>query len=130
MICLLNHEINKTLIRNNHKFISTLSSHDQILIMNNTETVSFSFMHVITLFLIFWDIIGTTIVLLAIFSINNFNNNFKLHVISMSINDIGTGLTAIPRWIIKVTTFGFFFQFCLLPFFNYDYSIAADCRHG
>lgn len=86
---------------------SHVSQYKSCFTMNETEESKlsdFSPIHCVGAVLIVWDVVVTSIVLFAILKTNKGRklNNFSMHIVSMSINDIGIGLFAIPRWLIKV----------------------------
>lgn len=122
VIRLLNHKIK--FMRHSRKLIiigNFLQSWSNY-IMNKTENDIFSFSSIIkyvTIFLIVCNVIGTSLVLLASSFLKKqlINTNFKLHMTSMSFNDIGIGLLALPCWIIEVS-----FSFLFLLFSTYIFN--------
>lgn len=71
--------------------------------MNKTINDSAPIVECIIAFLSVLDIIASSVVLVAIFRIKAFHSNFKLYLISMSINDIGIGVFATLKWTVKVS---------------------------
>lgn len=66
------------------------------------ELIDFSAVHYVSAILLLWDILVTSVVLIVILRSKK-RNNFLMHIISMSVNDIVFALLAIPRWLIKVS---------------------------